>query len=185
MTREETKGILNTLLAVFPQNFRHLENDKQRKILVDQWYENLCRYPYEDVHNAVNVYISGSNYAPTIAQIRERLSEERKYKRRAPVECSICGGSGGVIYYRYHTDAPIGWYEHMAFCTCEAGQRLPFKSRLDYNVTQLKNLLKHDKKFRLTMPLNQQQTPPEEMEKSEKIDLEKIMERLKVTVNVE
>lgn len=184
MTREEISSILNTLITVFPQSFRHLENNTQKTVLVDQWYENFSRYHYEDVHNAVNVYISGSNYAPTIAQIREKLNEERKYKKFAPVECDICGGIGGVIYYRYHTDAPIGWYKHMAVCTCEAGGRLLFRDRLAYNVTQLKNLLKHDDKFRLSMPLNQQQTPPEEMGES-KIDVKKVMERLKVMVDVE
>lgn len=183
VTRDETKGILNILLAVFPQNFRHLESDGQRKIVVDEWYDKLCRYPYEEVHKAVDDYIASSNYAPSIAQLREKLNENRKYKRSPSVECNICGGIGGIIYYRYHTDAPVGWYEHMAFCTCEAGQRLPFKNRLDYDIRQIKNLLKHDNKFKLSMPLNQQQTPPENIGEK-KVDVETVMERLKVMVDV-
>lgn len=182
MTQQETVNIVNTLSTVFPRDFKHIESDAQKKILLKQWYENLRRYPYEEVHKAVDDYIASSNYAPSIAQLREKLNEERKYRHDVPVECSICGGSGGIFYWRYHTDAPVGWYQHMAVCTCEAGKRVPFRGRLDYDVRQLKNLLKYDGKFKLSLPLSETQ---KRAEANEGMDVKKVMERLQVTVHAE
>lgn len=184
MTREETGQILNMLFTLFPASYRHVSSKEQKSMLLGQWWEHLKPYPYEVVRKVVDKHIAASNYAPSIAEMREMVHNQRRYDRTKPVDCKICGGLGGIIYYRYHTDAPCGWYEHMAVCTCEAGERLPFRGRLEYNVNQLKNLLQHDKKFRLQMPLNNQQTVPEELP-AEKENLENVIERLKVMINAE
>lgn len=184
MTRDETGKILNTLFTLFPTAYKHVGGNGQKEILLNQWWEHLKPYPYELVRDVVDKHIAASNYAPTIAEVREMVHSRRRYERNTPVDCAVCGGLGGVIYYRYHTDAPCGWYEHMAVCTCEAGERLPFRNRLQYNVNQLQNLIRHDKKFRLQMPLNNQQTKPEELP-AEKENLQRVIERLKVMVNAE
>lgn len=184
MTRDETGKILNTLFTLFPAAYKHVSGSGQKEILLNQWWEHLKPYPYAVVRNVVDKHVAASNYAPSISEILAMIHNRRRYDRTAPVDCEICGGLGGIIYYRYHTDAPCGWYEHMAVCTCEAGERLPFRGRLQYNVNQLRNLLAHDKKFRLQMPLNNQQTEPEELP-VEKENLQKVIERLKVMIHAE
>lgn len=58
MTYTETKKIMRLLNLNFPNAFNHLTQQKDRDVLLQQWYRGFQSYPYVEVVNALSDYLS-------------------------------------------------------------------------------------------------------------------------------
>ena len=74
MTREETSKILTVIKYAYPSFYKdYSENDLIGAVGV--WYEQLNNETYQTVSTAVTMIISTSKFAPTIADVKEKIYE--------------------------------------------------------------------------------------------------------------
>ena len=74
MTREETSKILTVIKYAYPSFYKdYSENDLIGAVGV--WYEQLKSETYQSVSTAVTMIIATSKFAPTIADVKEKVYE--------------------------------------------------------------------------------------------------------------
>lgn len=97
---------------------------------IDLYYDHLKSFDLESLQKAVEDVINNPNieYFPKIAEIRREAKfaqRETVIKKRKPVYCPHCSGSGWI------TVQDSNGYETAYRCTCVNGQRLP-KENMSY-----------------------------------------------------
>lgn len=72
MTKEETKKILAVIKAAYPAFYKDYTNDDLSGA-VNVWHEMLIDDSYQNVSIAVSAIISTNKFAPSIAEVKEKL----------------------------------------------------------------------------------------------------------------
>lgn len=73
MTREETAVILGTIKVAYPRAYADMSNEDVKNTL-NLWSAMFVDEPLEAVHTALYKHMATSKFPPTIAELRESLS---------------------------------------------------------------------------------------------------------------
>lgn len=73
MTPEETAGILSMITAAYPHVYKNLGEDEAKAVIMI-WAVQFKDVPADIVFMAINKAIATSKYAPTIAEIKAKLT---------------------------------------------------------------------------------------------------------------
>lgn len=77
MNKDETRLILNTLKANYPQSFRNMTRDEMQ-VMLNLWIKQFETLPYPIVEKAVSSIISTDDreFAPNVGQVKKRILYE-------------------------------------------------------------------------------------------------------------
>ena len=84
MTTEETRKILFTVRAAYPENFTHLSKEDGELLLLT-WQKLLEEYTYAQVSAGLEIYMRTDKYgrAPKVGQIIDAISKTSKQELNA------------------------------------------------------------------------------------------------------
>lgn len=74
MTKDEIKGLMNTISASYPHFYHNMDNDQKQAMLI-VWYDMLHNDNPAVVKQVVRKHIATSKYPPSIAEIRAGIRE--------------------------------------------------------------------------------------------------------------
>lgn len=89
MTREEAQRILAVFGAAYPNQFKYLDNASV-ELMAKLWAQQFALVPYDIMTFAVSQEIAENKFAPTIAEIKRRISD--LYKDAKVIELEVAKG---------------------------------------------------------------------------------------------
>lgn len=96
MTKKETISLLSMLKSAYPKMYAGISDDEVKRA-VNLWSTMFKDYNYEIVIAAVKSYIASEKFAPTVADIIEKVklitepSEATEYEIWEDVRKAVCG----------------------------------------------------------------------------------------------
>ena len=85
MTREETQKILAVIRAAYPSFYK--DNTKNDLVIaVNLWHDMLIDETYQDVAMAVKSIIATNKFAPSIAEVIDRINNDKEARFHRQLE---------------------------------------------------------------------------------------------------
>lgn len=121
MTKDETIAAITLLKSNWKSSLDKLTQDQKRE-MVEQWHQELSKYDYATVCNAVSTVSRNAKFFPTIKEIVHEISNIKR-TTYTDKRCNICDNSGLIPYskpYDYGGSVGIQDVVYMARCSCNA-----------------------------------------------------------------